>query len=52
MKVPVFVLFNYGFPGALEKINYIFDVWLYGSYVPPIQVWEYEAAVFWIKSDI
>lgn len=46
MKVPVFVIFNYGLSGALEKIHSMFALWLDGSYGPSIQVWEYEAAVF------
>lgn len=52
MKVPVFVIFNYGLSGDLEEIQYLLTLWLNGSYGQSIQVWEYEAAVFWAKSDI
>lgn len=52
MKVPVFGIFNYGLSGALEKIHYWFALWLDGSSAPSIKVWEYEAAVLLVKSDI
>lgn len=52
MKVPVFVILNYGLSGAWGKTHYMFALLRDGSYGPSIQVWEHETAVFWVKSDI